>query len=356
MLKILVLADLHTGGDYINDFVYHLKDKCEVVCSFDEFWQHKIDFDLVHIHWPEYIFGWREPTGIELVCFENALKYWKKKSRIVCTRHNFYPHLGNTILYQELYDLVYKYSDGVFHLGSYSRKEYLEKYNLSDFIHTQSQFVVLHPFFSCYPDKVMKEEARKHFNIPLDSYVVAIMGNIRDEREKKLILKTYRYFKKRKYIFLVSRWKEEKRPSLRKAPLNLMSWVVRNRLLKYSKNLILNNHYCEKEFVQYFLNSADLVFLPRINSLNSGVIPLAFNFKKTVIGPACGNMMEMLVQSGNPMFCANNFATVVDAFNKVKGKEESQGLRNYEYSMKNLDPKIIYSKIADDYAEIIHKT
>ena len=54
-----------------------------------------------------------------------------------------------------------------------------------------------------------------------------------------------------------------------------------------------------------------------LNSINSGVIYLAFSFKKVIIGPNIGNMKDILERNNNPIFDISDFNTLSNEMEKV---------------------------------------
>jgi hypothetical protein len=53
--------------------------------------------------------------------------------------------------------------------------------------------------------------------------------------------------------------------------------------------------------------------IPRIDTLNSGVVPLAFQFARVVVGPDIGNIGPMLKAAGNPVFDTASVSNCVSA-------------------------------------------
>ena len=51
--------------------------------------------DLIHIHWPEAIFDWKEPSNENLLALEQRIVEWKQATKIIYTRHNEVPHEGS---------------------------------------------------------------------------------------------------------------------------------------------------------------------------------------------------------------------------------------------------------------------
>lgn len=64
------------------------------------------------------------------------------------------------------------------------------------------------------------------------------------------------------------------------------------------------------------MSAADLVFIPRIDILNSGNVFLGLTFNKIVVGPAVGNIEEQLKELDLPVFDPKKRKSVIVALNK----------------------------------------
>lgn len=87
------------------------------------------------------------------------------------------------------------------------------------------------------------------------------------------------------------------------------------------------------EEVQVYLKAADLVFVPRFNTLNSGNVALGFTFGKVVTGPGYGVIGETLNKTGNPVFDPVDLNSVCDAISAgFELAEAGHGIKNKEYA------------------------
>ena len=64
------------------------------------------EYDLILIHWPEQLFGWKEPTDDQIDFLKLKLKIWAKHVKIVYVVHNLRPHKKNSTRFERLYDLI----------------------------------------------------------------------------------------------------------------------------------------------------------------------------------------------------------------------------------------------------------
>jgi len=63
-----------------------------------------------------------------------------------------------------------------------------------------------------------------------------------------------------------------------------------------------NYDFVEEEDAQFYLNSADVLFIPRLHVLNSGNITLGMTFGKAVVGPDSLDVGHLLKTTGNVVF------------------------------------------------------
>jgi len=343
-MKVLIVADIETGGVFIDEFVYHLKQFTSVEVSIELFLNKKSKFDVIHIHWPEYIFNWQLPTLKQIQKLKDALIFWKKRAKIVVTRHNYHPHSGQNKQFEELYTIVYSFVDLVIHLGEFSKQEYLNRYRNYDFIKTQLHEVIFHPYFISYPNVVSKIEAREKLNIKLNSIVFLVFGKIRNKAEKNYILDFFEKVSFPNKLLLVPRWYSDKRPSIKKTPLKWIKWYFNTKNLLNNPNLLLFNNFIENDEAQFYFNAADFVFLPRLNSLNSGVIPLAFLFNKVVISLKQGNITEMLKNNRGVLLKSTKKQEIKQQLKEAMKNKEIIEEKTEHFAKEYLDPnKLTYS-------------
>jgi glycosyltransferase involved in cell wall biosynthesis len=107
--------------------------------------------------------------------------------------------------------------------------------------------------------------------------------------------------------------------------------------------------------VQYFLKAADLLFIPRFNTLNSGNVALGFTFGKVVIGPDYGVIGEMLKTTGNPVYHPQDIRSIADAIhNGLELASKNHGLNNKQYAQQHFSWKRVAEKTYSFYKQLIN--
>ncbi len=297
------------------------------------FWENiSPGYDCIHFHWPEAIFGWKIPDQSDLIAFKARLRKWKKCSRIVITVHNLISHNSNP-LNQKLYDIVYGCADTFIHMSNTSRQLLLERYN--HIIPETAQHVVIpHGLYQIYDNSVSRTEARKKLGLAPDRFVILVFGRARSNAEEEVIKYMIDYFPDNNRKIIVPKWNFYKGnvPSL-----------FRKRIDR--KHYRFLNIFIPVHEVQYYFNASDIVFIQRMNNLNSGILILGFAFGKVLVGPNYGSMGEILRETGNPTYDPHNFASIIEAVQR--GKELSgadKGAQNLEYARKNWNMELTAAK------------
>lgn len=289
----------------------------ENIFIFRNYLDYTQEFEIVNIHFPEAIFNWREPSQLELEDLEEQIKRWKQSAKVVYTRHDAHRLLGETPRFKQLFMLVEKNADAIIHLGEYSKKQLLQVYPHK--IHK----VIPHPLYENSFNKIEKRLAREKLGISQDSFVVIAAGRIRNKQERKMLLKAFKSLPVRKKVLLSN--------NMLPFTFNL-NFPGRVRLKKIvDVNKVLTNYKKQKyqsekfqfhyNFISFsrfslMMSASDVVFIPRIDILNSGNLFLGLTYKKLVIGPAVGNLKEHLEKFELPQFDPSSIQSVKYALKK----------------------------------------
>ncbi len=276
--------------------------------------------DLLHIHWPEALVGWREPGPEEVRRLMASLDAWRSAGvPLVVTRHNALPHLHRCPEAVELYRGVLERADGVIHLGRASLQE-LE--GSVGGLHA----VIPHGSLAC-EERPDRGAARRELGLPAEVFVVLVFGAIRSHAEQRLLLHTYRKLAARDTLFVVPRWREATRPSWRKEPLERLRAVLDDRLGR--RAFLEGNGYADDDEARLHFAAADVVFIPRVEVLNSGVLPEAYGHGRAVVGPLTGNLTEWLEATGNPGYIPGDPEDAARALRAARTLDlDDLGLRN----------------------------
>lgn len=284
--------------------------------SYDNYLNYDTSYDFVHIHWPEAIFEWKEPTSAELDLLEKHINYWKKKSVIIYTKHDYQRNKGTTLNFTRLFELIEMYTDVFIHLGKFSQNLYQQKYP------SVRHEIIYHPLYiNCF-SPLSKEVARKKLQIAENAIVIIVPGNIRNYTERDMVLNAFKSINFKNKVLICINMHAELR-------FDFPGRIKLKRIIDIKKILInyFKQNHKPPEFLFTYgtqsskdleikMSSADLVFIPRIESLNSGIFFLALTFNKIVVGPSKGNIEEQLIELGLPLFNPKYKVSVLNALKK----------------------------------------
>jgi len=355
MKKITVLypIDRNKGNPFVDELAGIMSEDFEVVMDRKEFWKNgkntNFNYDIIHLHWPESLFDWRTISNEDLLKLEKILIYWQKESKILLTRHNSHPH--KNWLYKDekgsaLYKLISKYSHAIVHFGRFSVDEYKKRYNGMDFLLRQSHEIIPHGLYTSYINTIDMKEARENLKLPDNKQVILTFGAIRNKKESRLIKNAIMDIPIKNKIILAPRWNFSSRPLLKKGQ------ELFYKIHPYYK---LESRFVLNKEIQIYLNACDIVFIPRLENLNSGLVSLAFSFKKVVVGINKGLIGEILKETDNSTFDNNDPKNVAAAVMKgLDLSKKGMGLVNYQYGKKYWNSKIVSDKYKKVYFGLLN--
>ena len=320
-LKIL-FANIPTPGNrFVLDLKEGLEQYADVVWDHQEFWNMKNEYDIIHIHWPEYLsfelesYLYKPSEPIPNEIWEktiNCLEYWSKKSKIIYTRHVQFPHVRHDEEFLKLYKAVASYCDTIVHFANYSIQQFKQWYPDLDNI---KHIVIPHHNYASLPNTSTKQQARDHLNINSGKRVMLVFGSIK-EHEKPLIKTAFNAIPGKNKVLLAPGWKIPRRKisyiRLRELVWNFEVWIAKQNS-KFRTNL----GFIKEKDAHYYLNAADFLFIPRTSELNSGNITLGCTFGLVVVGADTADIGEVLKETGNPTFTVGNSKSVVNAIKKA---------------------------------------
>ena len=298
-MKILMTGDPQEG--YTCKFREVLETFADVTVSNSEFFHQTNEFDFVFINWPEELLFWQLPTKEGIKKVSTALDFWKSKSKIVVTMHNEQPHFKQ--FGREMTDLVYSSADIMLHLGRKSIETHRRNYQAKDIPHV----VIPHVLFD-YESHLSKAEAREKLGLSPNDSVVLVFGNMRHHDEVKFVNSVFRKLRLPNKNLVYSRYKY-RGPRLVKG--------LQRSIHRFQKHIIRHETRCPDEMVQNYFLSADVVLIPRLDTLNSGIISVAAQFKRIVVGADTGNIGEVLREIKCPVFLPYDVDGAVFAVNEA---------------------------------------
>lgn len=332
MIKVLVTAELSDYNPYMGYLRTGMGDEVDITFDIDSFWNSDQYFDIVHIHWPEHVAGYRMADPDIANKYEERLHYWKgRNASLIITRHNYVPHVDEHNLqksYNQMYDASYKLCDAIIHIGQPSLQEFEDHLEYSK----TRNILINHPnYFVGTPNEITREEARKRLGISNSDTLFLTFGILRKlEEEIQLIDAFLRTNIKNKKLLITRSYMRRTRPT-KKYPFKRLIHEI--KMFRYKRKGIVfdGNDVIDTNDTQVYVNASDVVISPRINSLTSGIVYMAFTFGRVVIGPDSGNIGWLLKETGNPFFQPNDLVSMAQAM------EEGVKLSKTDLPQHNLD-------------------
>lgn len=324
---------------------------CPIEIGLDQFWNHYEDYDLIHFNWPNSIFKDWQPTerGVELL--KKILADAKSKNiKIVYTRHNEKPHYENNPLISLCYELIENHANAIVHLGDFKFEELKLQYPHAE------HYVIPHHLSFKIQKEISKQEARKKLGIPDNKLVILCFGAFRNRDEAKLVLDSFEALEIKDKFLLVphlAKWFGLKTSAFPLSP----AWF-KNKKLKsalHAENKLVYDKTIPDSLLPSFFYASDLVLIQRTNILNSGNLPLAFHFRKMVIGPNTGNVGEILKKSDNLTFDIKDIPnSLIEKIKESSGLDpKAIGQSNYDYAIRHWDPDTIALEYQKIYVSLI---
>ena len=321
-MRILVTSsgDINRTNPFIPQLVRALAahpDVETVLSGNRRFWDEPVDVDVVHQHWPEDFFGWARPTDEQLGALRRQLERWRERAPIVVTVHNYGAHYRDDERMRRLYALVYASADGFIHRGQASVDDFAARFpELAG-----RPLAIIPPGESAtFANTVSQDEARDSLGVPRDARVFLSLSRIRHFEELGLMFVGFRALRlpgKRLLVSTRSRRRDLEMPLLERLRLRL------------DARILLNTGFIPPDRVQYWVNAADVVVIPRVKPLNSAGLSLGFSFGKVVAGPDSGVVGEILRATGNPTFDLRDRRSVASALARASAlAADGLGARN----------------------------
>lgn len=304
---------------YLEEFTIYSKN----IWIYDNFKNFNRSFNIVNIHWPEAIFDWEEPNEFQLRELENEISNWKRTAVLIYTKHDYERNKGMTKAFYRLFEIIEKAADVFIHLGKFSKEYYEQKFPQA------KHKIVFHPLYRKTYSVENKERARKQLGIEAEATVIVAPGKIRSYNERNLILKAFKDLKIDQKILIVPNMRSELRIDFPgrvwlKRYFNIKDYFVSRFKRKYSApKYFFNYEQLTSDELSVRISAADVVLVPRKDTLNSGIVFLGLTFNKIVVGPAIGNIQEQLQDLGFPLFDPFSRASILKAiYRGVKLSED----------------------------------
>jgi glycosyltransferase involved in cell wall biosynthesis len=288
----------------------------DVATGISRFYERATAYELVHLHWPEELVGWR-PTDEALGKLDDTLRWWRKRARIVATVHNLLPHDASTHqLDKRLYEMVYAEADLIGHFSQYS----LEQVRAL-FPDVPASKHVVHPphlFDHMRRFSVGREPARRRFRLATGKFAILVFGALRTVSELNLVVRSLALCDiPDSRILFAGRFK----PTARWKRM-LYDW--RMKRLQRKKAVQVFKGFIPAADTTVMFEAADVVLIPRSgHHLNSGVVSLAMTLGTPIVAPRYGAFVEHLGETMNALYRPKNHRAMAAAIQDIARQDIS---------------------------------
>ena len=266
------------------------------------------------------IFQWWHPYFAPCYWIMETFLGKKIKKMFLC--HNVFPH-ERFPMDKFLTRLVLKQGDYFITQSSMDSEDL-------HFIKKEPKYIqTVHPTYNAFKMKDMsKEEARDILDIPTDEKVLLFFGFVREYKGLKHIIHAL--------------------PAIVKEIPNVRLYIVgdfdgnKERYLEIIKAKNVENHvrifdgYIPDDEIEKFFAACDLVVLPYESATQSGIVQIAYGFRKPVIVTDVGGLPEV-VKDGKTGYVVEAFndeqlgEAAIRFFKEDKAKEFEQNVIEEEY-------------------------
>lgn len=313
-MKILFVCNLrNTSNPYVLTLINQLKAiGTDLVCSLDELWNKHSHYDIVHFQWPEAVFNWSSYLKDEQVnlLIERLNELKRIGTKVVVTCHNEKPHVCKDERMLSLYSIIYSNCDAFVHLGSYSCKILACQY-------PNAKHVIIphHIYDTIYSFNQNKKECQEALGLSPKCFNVLCFGEFRNDDERNFVLKLKRLLSKEDYHFITPGFY---RKGLQTNNVREFFIILYKHIKYHIKGIKYSRHFIDDDILVKYYTACDAVLIQRHVILNSGNLPMGFYAGKVVVGPNCGNVGEILSETGNPTFDAYSIESCIEALRKAK--------------------------------------
>lgn len=349
-MKILIVCNTDSfSNPYVRTLYGGLKSQdCDITCSIEQFWNHPLDYDIIHFQWPNVLV---KGAGKNCENLQRNINRIKKHKRIlICTCHNISPHYDEGKEINLAYKIIYENCNVIHHFGTKSIQ--LVK---SAYPQCQAKHVVIphHTYDKLYSMDVDKITARSKLQIPIDTKVILAFGSFRNDEERNLVISLKRQMDGN-YYFLVPGFFYRKilRTNLKKALVAAIKTLWYSYKAKVN-GLHMTHHFIPDDSLPLYMASADVLLIQRLRILNSGNVPLGMLAGLPIVGPNDGNVEELLRNTGNYVFDRNDLAGLPDII-KAAISNDDIGKKNRICS-KNFSTDRVSAEFINLYKSLFQK-
>ncbi len=299
------------------------------------------NYEVLHLNWPHHFYRRDdlETTVKAYAQFAENLTFARSLGyRIVWTMHNLYPHerpfpevdrMGRL--------LVCRLAHGVI-----AHCHYAADLARRLFFRTEELHVIPHGnFIDVFPNKISRQDARKHLEIPEEAFVYLYFGNARVYKGIETLIEVFGAAAAADARLVLMM-----RPSAANAEYwdDLMALADRDERVR-----VFTSSFFPNEDFQIYLNAADVAVLPFSEVLTSGSAIAALSFGKPVVLPGLGCLPELIDETMGILYDVGDAHGLEQALVEVRKRDLKAAGRAALERARSLDWDDIASRVAALY-------
>ncbi len=220
---------------------------------------------------------WTPIFGIQLGMVLKKIKRKNKKIKIIAICHNILPH--EKIPFQK--NIFKFFSSSLDRIIVHSKTEEAKLIELK----VEKEVVKLfHPIYVGFKKvEIKKEKCTKILNIP-NKRNLLFFGHIRKYKGLMTLLKAMKLLDDTYFLTVAGEFYEDRK--------KYEEFIQNNGL---DKKIKIFDKFIPDGDVYLFFNSSDVVVLPYLECSQSGIIPLAYHFKKGVVASNAGGIPDVVI-------------------------------------------------------------
>jgi len=268
--------------------------------------------DLVHYQWPEEFSDWKLPSDETIDRISRAVRRWADRCPTAVSVNNFYPHgFEGHPVFKRLYEVFYAHCKVVVH---YSRTSHAMV--IREFPSAGDKRHVVTPYFNY--DRLLRpgasrDECRRSLGFQENEFVVLAFGAIRFREELQLIRRAFSMARiPHKRLLMCSGYWDQGSVFLRRLRSIHASCWRRWHRVRGPFGRIPDSE------VHRYLMASDVLLIPRLKDMTSGLVGLAYTFARLMIAPNHGAHPEYLDGTDNLLYESGSPRSLAKAIERAR--------------------------------------
>jgi len=168
-----------------------------------------------------------------------------------------------------------------------------------------------HPIFSNFGEKLARNEACSHLNLPEDKHYLLFFGLIRDYKGLDLMLDAFAILHQKgltndKKLIIAGEFYTDKK-----------KYIQQMERLGICGDVIWHDHFISDEEVKYYFSAADVLVQPYKSATQSGVTQIAYQFELPMIVSNVGGLAEIVPDGKTGFVVEPEASSIAQAIEKI---------------------------------------